>query len=210
MRKRTPRLAALAVCVSTLVIACSREGGETAGSTTGATTQAGATAAATTGMSDGNIVALFDEVNVADSSLAEIARTKATRSDVRQFAQLMISEHHALREKGLELARRPTGALPPWPKAEPPAVDPFKPAVDNATNALNSTPKGAAFDSTYVANEVAIHQAVLDWATNAAAQTQHQELKGLLTSTAPVIRKHLDQARSIQGKLGAPTRTKTP
>ena len=199
--------AGLAVVVFFAIVACARRD-EAAVDTAVGATSAAATAPAPT-MSDGNIVALFDEVNVADSSLGAIAATKATRAEVRQFAQRMMGEHHALREKGLEMARKPTGALPPWPKAEAPSVDPFAPAVDDAKNALNSTPKGAAFDSTYIAREIAIHQAALDWANQAAATAQHQELKGVVQSAVPILQKHLTRAQEIQRSLSG-TGTKTP
>jgi len=122
----------------------------------------------------------------------------------------MMSEHHALRVKALQLARKPTGALPPWPKAEPPANDPFKAAVNDEKDALSSTPKGAAFDSTYIAKEIGIHQAVINWATSAEAQAQNKDLKGLIKSSGPVIKRHLDRAQAIATKMASRTSTKAP
>ncbi len=163
-------------------------------------------------LTDGNIVALFDEANIADSASAALALPKATNADVKAFARMMMGEHHGLRVKAQQYAKKPTGAMAPWPKAEPPATDPFKSAVDDETSALSSTAKGAAFDSTYIAKEIGIHQAVLDWATQALAQAQNKELKELLTASAPVIQRHLDRAKAIEQKLGAKpggTATKT-
>src|SRR5437773_1919387 len=148
MHTSSSRLAAFAACISVaLVVGCkSKEGsaGATTGASTGAMTPPASTSAAATAsgggttMSDGNIVALFDEANIADSASGSTALPKATRADVKAFARLMMSEHHALRVKALQLARKPTGALPPWPKAEPPANDPFKAAVNDEKDALSS------------------------------------------------------------------------
>ena len=51
-------------------------------------------------LTDANIVALLDEANKADSAAGALAVTKATNKAVKDFAKLMMSEHHALREAG--------------------------------------------------------------------------------------------------------------
>jgi predicted outer membrane protein len=67
--------------------------------------------------------------------------------------------------------------------------------------ALQSTPKGAEFDRTYIDNEVTVHQAVLDAANQARVTTQTPQLRDLIEKAIPVIRKHLDQAQAIQKQL---------
>jgi hypothetical protein len=57
-----------------------------------------------TSLSDPNIVALLDEANKADSAAGSYALGKATSPDVKAFAKLMMSEHHALRLQGQRLA----------------------------------------------------------------------------------------------------------
>jgi predicted outer membrane protein len=71
--------------------------------------------------------------------------------------------------------------------------------------ALKGTPKGAAFDRTYLEQEIGIHKAVLDVAQGHDA-AQNPELKRLIEQAKPVIEKHLNQAEEIQKKLGKPTR----
>jgi len=82
-----------------------------------------------------------------------------------------------------------------------PTDDPFKSAVDNEQTALSSAAKGHAFDSTYIANEVGIHQAVINWAGTAESQAQNQALKDLIKAAGPVLQKHLDRAQEIQKTL---------
>jgi putative membrane protein len=147
------------------------------------------------GLSDANIVALLDAANKADSAGGAVAAKKATRADVKAFAQLMMSEHHALRKAGQDLAKQ-LGVEP-----KPPEKDPLAPYVASEMKALQSTPKGAEFDRTYIDNEVTIHQAVIDLANQARVTTQTPQLKDLIEKAIPVIRKHLDQAMALQKQL---------
>ena len=154
-----------------------------------------ATGAAGAGWTDANIVALLDHANAADSTAGALAAKKATNPEVKQFARLMMSEHHALRQQGADLAKKLNVT------SEPPADDPVTALAEKETQALQSAPKGAEFDRTYIDQEVAAHQAVLDLVTKAHDQADNAELKALIEKAKPVIQKHLDQAQAIQKKL---------
>jgi putative membrane protein len=164
---------------------------------TGAPGASGGAPAATPqgGLTDANIVALLDAANKADSSAGALAAKKGTRTDVKNFARLMMSEHHALRAQGQQLAKQ-LGVTP-----KPPEHDPLAPYAANEMKALQSTAKGAEFDRTYIDNEVSVHQAVLDLANQARVTTQTAQLRDLIEKAIPVIRKHLDQAMAIQKQL---------
>jgi putative membrane protein len=136
-------------------------------------------------LTDPNIVALLDEANKADSAAGALAVTKATSKEVKDFAKLMMSEHHALREAGQQLAKKLN--------------------VTPAPPALESTPKGPEFDRVYIEQEIAAHKAVLDLAENAHGQAQNEQLKALIEQAKPVIQKHLDQAEKLKDKLGEAT-----
>jgi putative membrane protein len=151
------------------------------------------------GMSDSNIVFLLDEANKADSSSGAVAAKKATRADVKAFAKLMMTEHHALRMEGQQLAKQ----LNVTPKA--PEHDPLAPYAASEMKTLQSTAKGEEFDRTYIDNEVTIHQAVLDFANQARVSTPTQELRALIEKAVPIIRKHLDQATAIQKQISPAT-----
>jgi putative membrane protein len=73
--------------------------------------------------------------------------------------------------------------------------------AEKETRALQSAPRGAEFDRTYIDQEVAAHQAVLDLVNQAHGQADNAELKALIEKARPVIQKHLDQAREIRKKL---------
>jgi putative membrane protein len=177
----------------------SSETGAAAARTDSTEMPAAAPAAAPGGLSDANIVALLDEANAADSASGAFALKKATNPDVKAFAKLMMGEHHALRAAGQQLAQRLN--LTP----APPADDPLKPAAQAEMTALQSAPKGAKFDQTYIDQEIGIHKAVLDLAAKAHDAAQNEDLKKLIEQAKPVIEKHLNRAEAIQQKLGKPT-----
>ena len=154
-----------------------------------------AAAAAGGALSDANIVALLDEANKADSSAGALAVTKAASAEVKQFARLMMSEHHALRVQGQQLAKK-LGVTP-----EAPANDPVAPLALHETSTLQSTPKGAEFDRVYMDQEVTVHRAVKDLLEQSKNAAQNEQLKALIVKAQPVIQKHLDQAEALQKKL---------
>lgn len=160
-------------------------------STMSDTSAAGAAAAASTAvMTDANIAALVDEANAGDSALAAAALPHLTSTGAKDFAKLMMGEHHALRVEGMKVTKDQniTPALP--------AVDPFKPAVEAEQSALASMSKGSAYDSTYIANEVGIHQAVIDWVGKNTPQ--NVAYQNYLKTAGPVLQKHLDHALALQ------------
>jgi putative membrane protein len=179
-----------------------RETGSAAGAPGAADTASAAPApapAAAPALTDANIVALLDEANQADSAAGALARKKATDADVKAFAQLMMTEHHVLRTKGQELAKKLNLA------PQPPANDPVQTAAKAEMDALNAAPKGAQFDQTYIDQEVKIHQAVLDLAEQAHGATQNAKLKSLIETAKPYIERHLERAQALQKRLGKPT-----
>lgn len=165
--------------------------------TTGAAGAAdtGSMSASATKPTDANIVYLLDEANKADSSAGALAATKGTSADVKQFAKLMMSEHHALRLQGQQLAKK----LNVTPEA--PANDPVAPLAQQETSTLQSTAKGAEFDRAYIDQEVTVHKAVKDLLDQSEDAAQNQELKDLIGKAKPVIDKHLEKAEAIQKKL---------
>jgi predicted outer membrane protein len=145
-------------------------------------------------LSDANIAGLVDEVNVADSTLAAAALPKLTNSGARNFAKLMMGEHHGLHSKGLALEKEQK--ITP----EIPAADPFKAAVGAEQSALAPLPKGKSYDSTYIAQEIGIHQAVIGWQDKNAPQ--NAALQSYMKSARGVYQKHLDNALDVETKLG--------
>lgn len=170
---------------------------DTAPMTTPARGDTGMVGRATTGaLTDANIVALLDEANKADSAAGAFAHGKATAADVKGYAAYMMTEHHLLRMKGQELAKKLK--LSP----QPPANDPVQAAAKAEMDALRSAPKGTQFDQVYIDQEVGVHKAVIDLAEQAHGTTQNAELKQLIETAKPYLERHLERAEAIQKKLG--------
>ena len=144
-------------------------------------------------MTDANIVAILDAANESDSTFGAMAVKKAQSSEVKQFARLMMSEHHALRKQGQDLAKK-LGVTP-----QPPAVFDLPTKQQDAMRDLEGK-SGPAFDKAYIEHEVDFHQMVMETAQKALGEAQNPELKNLIQKAAPVIQKHLDHAKEIQQK----------
>lgn len=199
--RTTHGLAILAVCAA--IGACSK-GDSKADSAAAADSIAKANAAATPApppapapLTDPNIVAILDAANVADSSAGSIAATKATHADVKDFAKMMMHDHHVLRKAGADLAKKlnMTPAMP--------AGDTSQMAAQHWNDNLTSMPKGDAWDKAYIDHEVTYHQAVLSTAQAALGAAQDSSLKALITKAAPNLQGHLTKAQGIQTKLNA-------
>jgi len=148
-------------------------------------------------LTDANIVALIDEANAADSAQGNVASTKGTSAQVKDFGRQMMRDHHTLRKAGQDMAKKQN--ITP----APPANDSLPAGAQKMHDSLNAMPKGAAWDKAYIDNEVAVHQMVLGLLQTAQGAAQDTALKALITVATPNIQAHLAKAQDIQGKLAA-------
>ena len=155
------------------------------------------------GLSDPNIIAVLDGINVADSATGSVAASKGTDRDVREYGQMMVAEHHELRVAGRSVAD--SGAITP----AIPANDPGEANLTAAMASLEQTAKGAAFDRAYIEQAVRMHEEALGTARNALQSTRDPRVKALVEKAIPVIQRHLDRAQEIQLKIGADTTAAT-
>ncbi|MGH7579071.1 MAG: DUF4142 domain-containing protein [Gemmatimonadales bacterium] len=193
------------VLLSGLLAACGDRADRDETATTGDVPSVGDTAAletdptaatASADLSDANIVALPDHANAADSSAGALAVKQATNPEVKKFAEMMMADHHQLRQQGQDLATK-LGVTP-----EPPANDPVTALEKQEMDALQAAEKGADFDRTYIQQEIAAHQAVLDLADLGHQSADNAELKTVIETARPFIENHLRQAQEIEKKLG--------
>jgi putative membrane protein len=198
--RRTP--IALA-CAAALVAACSKgdKGADTARTTDSANMAASGTPAATSttaaapAMTDANILAYLDEVNMADSAGGSIAAAKGTSSEVKSFGRDMMRDHHALRVAGQDFAKKAN--ITP----QPAAGDTTQAHASKMADSLNAQARGAEWDKAYITSEIAMHESVLATAQTALGATQNADLKALIQKAAPNVQAHLDHAKQIQSKL---------
>jgi putative membrane protein len=162
-----------------------------------ANSTAAATPAAPAALNDAQIAHVAVTANAIDSAAGVLAKQKGTAKAVKDFAQMMITDHTGVNKQAVALATK----LKVTPEDNDVSRQLKSGADQNVSNLQGKS--GADFDSTYIDHEVTYHQAVLD----ALDQTlvpgaQNAELKALLEKVRPAIAAHLDRAKSIQGQLG--------
>jgi putative membrane protein len=188
------------VCVCAAIVACAKRdyATDSAAVADSAAQAAAAGAGATPApLTDANILALLDEVNMADSANGAVAAAKGTNADVKAFGHDMERDHHMLRQTGQELAK----AMSVTPVA--PTGDTLPATATTMHDSLTATPKGAAFDKAYIDGEVGLHQFVLSALQSFQVAAQDTALKAAVTRAIPLIQQHLDQAQKIQTTLGS-------
>jgi len=147
-------------------------------------------------LDDGQILALFDEVNTTDIWTARLAMAKSQSADVRRLAAMVIADHEAVQHSARELAKKLRVVV------APPAADESAGALAAAVKALQSKP-AADFDRAYIAHELAFHQSAIDAVKGTLLPSaSHPELKALLKSVLGGFEHHLTQTRALADALG--------
>lgn len=144
------------------------------------------------GLTDPNIFYVLDAANMGDSAKGSLASAKGTSAEVRDFAKMMIRDHHTMRQQGQDLSKRLAIQL------IPPAGDSLPAKLDGALSKLTAAAKGRDFDKAYIDHEVAAHREVLTMVVSAMSATQNSEIKNLIQKAAPIIQAHLDKAEAVQ------------
>lgn len=187
-------LAALAACGG------GQEAEQNAADTAAAPAEAPAPATAAPaagGVTDPQIAHIVVTANQVDITAGELAQTKSTNPQVKEFAQRMVTDHGGVNKAATELATR----LGVTPEANPTSQQLQQGGEQNVAALQGKT--GAEFDRAYVASEVTYHQAVLDALDKTLIPgAQNAELKALLEKTRPAFVAHLEHARQVQTALG--------
>jgi putative membrane protein len=153
--------------------------------------------AQTSGPTDPQIAAIVVTANQVDIDAGKLAKSKSRSKEVRDFADLMISDHGGVNTAATELVRK----LKVTPEANATSKSLKKGGDDNL--ARLKTLQGSAFDTAYVDHEIAYHQAVLDALDKTLVpNAKNEELKALLVKVRPAFAAHLEHARQLQAKLG--------
>jgi putative membrane protein len=148
------------------------------------------------GMTDANIVA---HIAAGDSLEVEVSRAGASHahaSNVKAFAERMVSVHSAHMQTVRDVAVR--GSITP---AAPVSDTLAESASRQMMSSLSGLSDTAALDRQFMRDEVTMHQHMLQDLTlmrpQATGATQH-----LIDQTIPVVRQHLADAEAIFNGLG--------
>jgi putative membrane protein len=145
------------------------------------------------GVNDAQIASIVVTANQVDIDAGRLAASRASQADVKEFAQLMVTDHTGVNKAATELAAK----LKVTPQDNPTSQT-LKAGGDKNVEHLK-TLRGADFDKAYVDHEVAYHQQVLDALDKTLIpNASNPELKALLVKVRPAFVAHLEHAKRLQ------------
>jgi len=124
---------------------------------------------------------------LAEVKLAQLAKDKGSAAAVKEFADMMITDHGAANDKVKQLAAARNVTLP----AEPDA-DHQKKADDL------SKKTGKDFDKAYVDAMVKGHKETVDMFKNASTKVTDGDVKAFIDNTIPTLEHHLQRIQDIK------------
>jgi putative membrane protein len=177
----------LAALSTAILGACSSMGGD------GQTTMAGETAPMPGDMTPEDArtyVMMAGASDMFEIESSQMALSRATRPEVRQYAQMLI-QHHTQTTQQVMAAARAAGMSPPPPKLMPMQVR----MLEELRRASD-----ANFDRDYLIQQVPAHEMALALHRNYAQDGDTPALKSVAGTAVPIVQSHLDQARQLGGR----------
>ena len=147
-------------------------------------------------INDAQIASIVVTANQVDIEAGKLAVTATRNTEVKKFAQLMVTDHTGVNKQAVDLATRL--------KVTPEDNDTSRSLKVGGEKNVAELKKlsGAAFDKAYVDHEVAYHQAVLDAVDKTLVpNVKNAELKALLVKVRPAFVTHLEHAKHLQASL---------
>lgn len=144
----------------------------------------------------GSADAMFVQ-EAAKGGMMEVAKGKlagqhASRDDVKQFAQRMVDDHTKASDELKSIAKGKNITLPPdQPSAQ-----------DQAMLDKMGKMDGAAFDRSYIADQVKDHEKTIALFEKEARSGKDAELKAFAEKTLPTLKDHLTAVRGLNSKKG--------
>ncbi|AOB33079.1 hypothetical protein AKI39_23475 [Bordetella sp. H567] len=129
---------------------------------------------------------------------SQMAATKSSNADVKQFATQMVQDHTKANEELMALAMK-KGYTPP-----------DKPSMMQRTElkALSAT-SGSSFDKMYVSRiGVAAHEDTVKLFRKAADNAKDPDIKAWAAQTLPTLQHHLDMANALHQKVDGDSKAK--
>jgi putative membrane protein len=122
-----------------------------------------------------------------------LAQQRSRDPHVRSFASMMVRAH-TMTTMNLKKAIRRAGMTPP----PPPALTSDQMRMISDLSSI----RGRGFDKTYVDQQVQAHQMTLGLMQNFAQNGRPGPIRDAAAATAPIVQRHLDMARDMQGHMG--------
>jgi putative membrane protein len=143
------------------------------------------------------LVGFVNAYNDAEVEIGQLAQTKATDTQVRDFARRIVTEHRALKTEVTNAAQG-LNLTPTMPTADENLPEDHQAGLRD----LNALAKGRDFDRAFVKHEVKMHKKVLDEVEDALRRNRNQEIRPVLEKARDGLRAHLTTAEELERKLG--------
>ena len=149
-----------------------------------------------TTLSDANVIAMLDTINLSEIDAADLAQQRAS-SKVRTFASQMQTEHTLMLQDTRQLAQQ----LNIQPQA--PALASTAGTTHLATMEKLRTMSGSDFDQAYLKYQIQMHEQAIDLIQDTADSVDDPLLQQHLKKASPDLESHLSEARTLERNLVA-------
>ena len=145
-------------------------------------------------MSDQQFVTLAAQTDLVEANLGQLAQNAASSQAVKDYGQMLETDHTASYQKLWSLAAQANVTVPG--------------AIDSQNNKAVIGPMnkltGKAFDRRFIQDMIAGHTKAIAAFKKEADDATNPAIKSYAQDTIPVLQKHLDDAKAIeQGKTPA-------
>lgn len=139
-------------------------------------------------MGDQQFIDFAAQTDMVEANLGQLAQNAAGSQEVKQYGQMLASDHTSDYQQLSHVASETSLNLPS--------------AIDAQHNKMMIDPlqnlKGAAFDHKFIQEMIAGHTKAIQVYTNEAARAQNQTIKSYAEEALPVLKKHLEDAKSLE------------
>jgi putative membrane protein len=136
---------------------------------------------------DEKFIKKIAESGKTEVKLSELAAQKATRADVKEFAQMLVTEHTAINDSLVALATNKHVEISA-------IIEPAGAAKFKEFEKLS----GKAFDDEFLAYMASSHRRSVTAFEDAAKDVSDPEVKTFVNQTLPILRAHLDKAMKLR------------
>lgn len=138
-------------------------------------------------MTDQQFVDFVGQVDMLEANLGQLAQDVAARQDVKDYGQMLVTDHTANYEQLKTLAQQQNLTVPT--------------AINDENIKKYVAPmhelKGAAFDRKFIPAMISGHEGAIAAFKKEAADAQNPAIKSFAEDTIPVLEKHLDHAQAL-------------
>lgn len=143
-------------------------------------------------LTDGEIVQILATVDNGEIAQAQVALTKTSTPQVRDFANMMISQHTTSKQRASDLATQTK--IVPSPSAQANQLQTKGAKMLETLNAADPSD----FDKMYIQSQIDQHKEVLEMLNDKLIPAaKDPTLKQQLTETQNMVQHHIDQAEKI-------------